>query len=454
MSLAKENIIQDKSSLSSKEKVSYGLGNLASNLLITTANAFVTYFYTEQVGLAAATAGSILFFSRIFDGLTDLGMGVIVDKTDSKLGKARPWLKWLAIPYGLALILLFITPNFGETGNVAYAFLTYIFAVGIIYTGISVPYNAMIGTMTNDSVDRGHLSTFRTAFGYSGAWLVNVITLPIVAFFGGGNRGWLLMAIVYAIISSILWYITFNNTKEHVTTKDDTTEKVKSVPIMKGLKTLFKNKYWLMIISVMFISFINSGIGGVNPYYAQYILGNALYVGAMGTAQFAPIILMMFVIGPMMKFVSKRNLIIVGGVVGIIGRLMILVNPESLTLVLTGVVIGSIGSAPMLAASFAMLGDTVDYGQWKSGVRTEGLAYSAATFSEKVGSAMGGIILGVLMGIAGYVGGQATQTPEALNAIVNVFVYVPVIANIIAIIVMFFYDLDKKHNRIVKELQN
>lgn len=452
METLQENVSAHK--LAKKEKLSYGFGNLSANLLITTANAFITYFYTEQVGIAAATVGTILFLARFLDGISDLGMGVIVDKTDTKVGKARPWLKWMAIPYGLAIVLLFSSPSLGETGNIIYAFITYVFAVGIIYTATTVPYNAMIGTMTMDPTERGHLSTIRTAFGYSGAWLVNVITLPLVAFYGGGSRGWTFMAITYAIVSILLWYINFTNTKERVMDPEALETNNIKVPMKLGLKTLFTNKYWLLIIGVMLISFVNAGISGVNPFYAEYILGNPLYVGAMGTAQFAPIILMMFVVGPLMNYISKRNLVIIGASITIASRLFIyFIDPYNLTVVLIGVVMGSIGTAPMLASSFAMLGDTVDYGELKAGVRTEGLAYSAATFGEKVGSGFGGMILGIILGAAGYIGGQATQTDAAMDAIVGVFILVPIIFDIIAIVLMYFYDLDEKHAGILKQLE-
>jgi len=441
--------------LNNKEKFSYGFGNLAANLLITTANVFITYFYTEQVGIAAATAGTILLFARVFDGISDLAMGVIVDKTNSKHGKARPWLKWMAIPFGISLILLFSVPNFGNTGNVIYSFLSYVIAIGIIYTAITVPYNAMIGTMTNNPVDRGHLSTIRAGFGFSGVVLVNVITLPLVSFYGGGRNGWLFMAITYAIIAVILWYLNFYNSSEYTLNDKDTKDIKKTknkVPLRERLKAVLKNKYWVMVIAALLISNINSGIGTVNPYYAEYILGDPTLVGAIGAAQFVPVILMMFIIGPIMKYISKRNLVIIGSIIGILGRLFVLINPSSLVIVLVGITIAGIGQAPMLAASYAMLGDTADYGELKTGLRTEGVSYSAATFGEKVGNGMGGLILGLILGAVGYVGGQATQTAVTLNGIISAFVFVPVIFNVILITVMYFYDLDKKHAEILKQL--
>ncbi|WP_017470399.1 MFS transporter [Amphibacillus jilinensis] len=434
-----------------REKFSYGFGNLAANLLITTANTFIVYFYTEIAGIAVATVGTMLLLARIFDGLTDLGMGIVVDKTTSKHGKARPWLLWMAIPYGLAIILLFSAPNFGPTGTIVYAFITYMLALSFIYTAATVPYNAMIGTLTNDQVERGQLSVSRTAFGFGGALLVNLVTLPVVSAYGGGQLGWFLMALTYGVFASILLILNFKNTKERVIlTKDD--EKLKKTPIKQGIKALVKNKYWLIVISVMLVTFINSGLSGVNVYYAEYILGNPNLVGAMGMAQFLPVIIMMLIMGPLMKRFTNKALCITGAITLIVASFIVLINPDSLTIVMIGLVLRGVGSAPMLAATFAMLGDTVDYGEWKTGVRSEGLTFSAATFGEKVGTGLGGMLLGVMMGIGGYVGGQAIQAEAALQSIKSVFIFVPIVAGIIAVLLLLFYKLDKEHEQIVKEL--
>ncbi|WP_400246099.1 MFS transporter [Niallia sp. JL1B1071] len=440
--------------LKGKEKFSYGLGNLAANLLITTANTFIIYFYTEIAGIAVATVGTMLMIARIFDGATDLGMGLLVDKTRSKYGKARPWLLWMAVPYGLAIIILFSAPELGDTGKIIYAFATYTLALSFIYTATNVPFNSMIGTLTQNQIERGQLSVFRTAFGFIGALAVSMLTLPIVEFFGDGKKGWTLMAITYGVLAIAIYLFVFKNTRERVFSElTDKDNKKDTIPIKEGVKTLFKNKYWLITISIMLISFINSGLNGVNVFYAQYILGDSNYVGAMGFASFLPIIGMMLFMGPLMKKFSKRDLTIAGTVVTILSSFIIMIDPTSFTIVMSGLIIRGIGGAPMLAASFAMLGDTVDYGEWKTGIRNEGITFSAGTFGEKVGTGIGGMLLGVLMGIGGYVGGQSTQTAEALSAIKAVFIYVPMFVGVIAIILLLFYKLDKEHPQIVADLQ-
>lgn len=435
--------------VSGKEKVSYGLGNLGANLLITTANTFIMFFYTEIGGIAAATVGTILLIARFIDGASDLVMGVVVDKTKSRHGKGRPWMKWLAIPYALAIILLFSAPNFGDTGSIIYAFVTYTFAVGIIYTAVSVPYNSMIGSISRDQKVRGQLSISRTIFGFAGALLINAVTIPLVDLFGGGKMGWQLLAVLYGVIAIVLYIICFRNTKERV--QDDVPETNESIPVKEGLKALFKNKYWLMVIGLMLISFTNSGISGVNVYYAQYILGDPALVGAIGVATFLPIIVTALILGPLMKF-GNKNLAIVGSILSMIGSLIIIIDAQSVAALFTGIIIRSIGMAPLTIVGFAMLGDTIEYGEWKHGVRTEGLTFSAATFGEKVGTGIGGMLVGAIMGVGGYIGGAAEQSQSALDAIQFVFIYIPIILVIITLVILWFYKLDKEYPQIIEEL--
>ncbi|SDY14817.1 glycoside/pentoside/hexuronide:cation symporter, GPH family [Evansella caseinilytica] len=452
--MGEQSQTESNQQLKMREKFTYGFGNLGANLLITTANTFIIYFYTEVVGIAVATVGTLLLVARIFDGITDVGMGIIVDKTKSKHGKSRPWLLWMAVPYGLAIIMLFSSPEFGDTGKVIYAFITYVFALSIVYTATTVPYNAMIGTLSQHQKDRGHLSIFRTAFGFTGALAVSMMTLPIVSFFGDGKKGWMITAVIYGVVASLLFILVFKSTKERVMPVASAIAGQKQkMPLTQSLKTLVKNKYWLIVIVVMLVTFINSGLSGVNVYYAQYILGNPNLVGAMGFAQFLPIIGMMLFMGPIMKRFSNRDVCIGGMIISILSSFVIMIDPANMTIVMIGLALRGIGGAPLLVAGYAMLADTVEYGEWKTGIRNEGMTFSAATFGEKVGTGIGGMLLGTLMGLGGYVGGQAVQSATALSSIKAVFIYVPIVAGVIAVILLTFYKLDKIYPQIIAELQ-
>lgn len=438
------------SKLGKKEIISYGLGNLSANLLITTANTFIVFFYTEIAGISAATVGTLLLIARFIDGATDLGMGVLVDKTRSKYGKARPWLLWMALPFLFAVILLFTSPDIGQNGKVIYALITYIFSIGIVYTMISVPYNSMLVTLTQDQSERGQLSISRAVFGLIGGMSIGIITLPLVNLLGGGQMGWTLMAVIYGMVGASFYVIGFKNTKERVGL--ETTEKKETTSFKQNIKALAKNKYWILTIFIIILTFIGSGLSGIGVYYAKFVLGNENFLSILTIMGVLPTILMMFFMNKLFEKFGKRNLAIIGGVVSIIGGFIVLINPESIAMVSIGSFIRGLGGAPLGVAAFVMLADSVEYGEWQTGVRVEGLALSAGTFGEKVGTGIGGMILGLIMSVGGYIGGQAQQTESALTSIKVTFIHVPIILGIISIILLYFYKLDKQYPEIVKEL--
>lgn len=436
--------------------IAYGGGNLAANLLVTTVSAFISYFYTDVAGISIGIAGIILLVCRLTDGISDLCMGAIVDKTNTKYGKARPWLLWLSGPYLLTSILLWYAPDFGKTGQIIYAVITYLLSIAIVYTAISVPYNTLCSLITKDGTQRTALSAFRTAFGFGGAMLVNMATLPIVNMFGGGKKGWLCLGICYGIAGSLLYLFTFLKCKEEDAEEiknESMTKPMKKTPVVENIRALFKNKYWIMVIIMVIISFTISGFSGVNVYYAQYIFGNENLVGMMSIAQYLPICAGIIVVTPLVKKYGKRNVSFAGSIISLAGCLVMALFSENWPVFFAGLLIKGCGSAPLAVASFAMLADTVEYGEWKFGVRSDGLAYSAEGFGEKVGSAVGGILVTSLMSIGGYVANQAVQTSGTIIAMKSVMSYIPIGTTIITLIILWNYDLDKKYPQIITELE-
>ncbi|WP_297665904.1 MFS transporter [uncultured Streptococcus sp.] len=441
------------------EKITFGFGNLAANLMITTANGFITYFYTDVVGLTMSIVGTILLFARLFDGVSDLAMGAVVDRTATANGKARPWIKRMIIPYALALILLFTSPSFlPDEMRPIYAFVTYVISLAGVYTMTMVPYNTLIGTTSSDSKVRGHLSTSRTIFGFGGALTVNASVLYIVRLLGDvtATSSWTKMAAVFALVSAVLLTILYKNSKERVleTSEAIRADQAQKVSTKDNINALFKNKYWIILILTMLITFISSGLGGINIYYAQYVLGDISKVALIGMLSFAPILVGSLFVPALMAKLSKKNVMIFGALISVVGSLIIALFPAQFTMVSVGLAIRGLGAAPMAVAGFAMLGDVSDYGEWKTGIRSDGLIFSAATFGEKVGSGLGGWILGIVMAVGGYVAGATVQSETALIAIKAVFAYIPLFLSVLAGALMFFYDLDKKLPEIIQDLEN
>jgi GPH family glycoside/pentoside/hexuronide:cation symporter len=348
-------------------------------------------------------------------------------------------------------ILLFTSPDFlGSTGKAIYAFVTYVIALAGVYTATMVPYNAMIGTTTSNPVDRGNLSTSRTLAGFVGAMGVTAVVLPVVNFFGGDKQAWTWMAAVFGVISTVLLLILFKNSKERVS---EATVAVEKVPLKTNIKALFQNKYWIIMILYMMIGFITSGLGGINIFYAQWILGDPAKVAVIGILSFMPIAVGAVFMPVLLSKFSKKMIVLVGSLVMLLGLAIIALFPENFTMIMIGLVIRGLGIAPGAVAGFAMLGDVADYGEWKTGIRSEGLIFSAGTFAEKVGSGVGGLILGVVLGLGGYVSQGATQSTEALFAIKAIFAYLPIAFTAICILLILFYDLDKKLPGIAEDLK-
>jgi len=434
--------------VSFKEKLGYGAGDFASNIVFTAASAFLTFFYTDIVGIGAAAVGTLLLVARVFDGFVDIGVGTLVDKTSSKHGKARPWLLWAAVPFGISGILLFTAPDLGPTGALIYAYVTYLL-LNVLYSAINVPYGVLNSLVTQDTYQRSLLNIFRMVGALVGAMAVTFFTMPLVNAFGGGKTGWALAFTVFGVLAALLFLITFASTKERV--KPSVVEK--DVPLGRSVKALFRNYFWGIMVVYMLIFYTNLTVGqAINVYYAQYILNDAGLVGTLGLIGLVPMLIALLVLAPLIKRIGKRNAAVLGTIVTIVGSLLVLIDPTSVPIVLTGTAIKNIGVAPLIATVFAMLADTVDYGEWKTGIRTAGLVYSAGSFGSKAGSGLGAALVGWLLAFGGYVGGQATISASAHSSILFMFIYLPIILGIVQLVLLSLYTLDKKYPQIMKDL--
>ncbi|KHF39365.1 MFS transporter [Halalkalibacter okhensis] len=449
-SAGKQSIPGEKIKLS--ERIGYGMGDLASNFIWQAMSIFIVYFYTDVIGIAAGIVGSIMLFSRIFDGVSDVLMGYAIDKTKSKHGKARPWLLWLSIPFAVSAVLLFTVPDVSTTWQVIYIAITYN-VVCLVYTGLNVPYGTLNSLITQDQYQRSVLNVFRMSIALIGVLIVSNLTLPLATLFGGGQFGWVLTFLIFGSIGSTLFYVCFRTTAERVKPANKEQQN-KAVPLKESLKTLSKNKYWgIATIFILMTYIFNALNSGAIIYYSQYILDNTLLVGLVTTAYTVFILLGMVFVAPITKRFGKRNAIIVGEIITIIGYLIMMIDLTNVVLILIGTIIRGIGKAPINGSMFALLGDTIEYGEWKTGIRNEGMVYSGGSMGIKVGSGLGAAMIGWVLALGGYVGGSAIQSDSALLSIQALFIYIPLALTILMIILLLFYNLDKKYPQIIKDLQ-
>lgn len=439
------------------ERLAYGFGDFGCNIIYTAMSAFLLFYYTDYAGVSAFAVGTIMMVSRLFDGVSDIIMGVIVDRTKSKYGKARPWILRMCIPFAISGVLLFSVPtSWAETPKLIYVFITYNLVSTVVYTAINVPYSALNALMTQNPYERSVLSIFRNLLATAGTLTINIFTLPLVEFFGNNALAWTKTFFIFGIVAIIAFLYTFWGTSERVKSvaQLQSTEN-NDVPVLVGIKALFKNKYWIMMTGMLALFFLMYAInGGSTVYYAKDILGDKNLVGTISGIFNIVQICGMFFIAMMIKKFGKRNIFALGLVLDIIGMLILNYSNGVMSLIIISSVIRGLGNACGGATMWAMVSDTIDYGEWKTGYRTEGLVNSACSFGWKIGNGIGSALLGLILEAGGYVGTAITQTETALFSIEICFIWIPIAIYVIGLVIMSFYHLDKEFPAIIRDLNN
>lgn len=439
------------------ERFSYGCGDFGCNIIYTAMSAFLMLYYTDYAGVNALAVGTIMMFSRIFDGVSDLIMGVIVDRTRSRYGKARPWLLRMCIPFAVSGVLLFSVPSsWAPTPKLVYVFITYNLVSTVIYTAINVPYSALNALMTQDPYERSVLSIFRNLLATAGTLTINLFTLPLVEYFGDNISAWTKTFCVFGVLAVAAFLINFFGTKERVKPAGaaENGGKQENVPFLTGIKALLNNKYWIMMTGMLALFFLMYSVnGGATVYYAKDILGDRNLVGTINGIFNIVQIVGMFFIAMLVKKYGKRNVFALGLVLDIIGMLILHFSGGVMAVIIISSIIRGIGNACGGATMWAMVSDTIDYGEWRTGVRTEGLVNSACSFGYKIGNGIGSALLGLILEMGGYVGEAAVQTASALSSIRICFVWIPIGVYFAGLLIMRFYHLDKEFAGIIEDLQ-
>lgn len=434
--------------VSFREKLAYGVGDGGCNFVWTTISSFLTLYYTDSVGISAAVVGTIMLLTRLLDGLTDLSMGVIIDRTQTRWGKARPWVLWSSVPMALGLILLFNVPeNLGTNGKTIYAFVTYIFIAAIAYTASNLSYNTLLSLITTEQNDRTTMSTIRFICTMIAILFISYTTLNFV-----GKFGWGKMSVIFGFIALVLLLITFLGTKERYVPIEDKSDR--KLGFVDSFKILFKNKYFIFAALLFIVNYAAIGAsGGIGVYYARDVLGDAGTFGTLTLAGMFPILLGLPLFPSLAKKFGKWKCLMFGYGLQILGLVIIIIMPANLTAVLIGLVIKGLGSVPHTAGLFALVADVVDYGEWKTNVRIDGLTYSATSFGMKVGTGVGTALVGWILAFGQYDASETVQKASTILAMKALYAYIPLILVIIGSIVLFFTNIDKIYPIIMKDLQ-
>ena len=431
-----------------------GLGQLPLNIM-TSLVGQLTYFYTEKVGLAAGMVATMLLVAKIVDAFSDLLMGKIMDEGHSPKGKCRPWFQRMAIPALVSIVLLFTVPaNAGSGLQTVYVLLTNILITAIVYTAVAIPYGALMTLRTKSSEERGKMGVFRAAFGYIAGVVIAILLIPITNALGGTQSAWIKVGVVFGLISMLSLMILYKVSKETAGDASEEQAAEEKVPFAEGLGILFHNQYWVIMLALQMLMNISYGLSASGgTYYCKYILGNDNMVALLGAVGLIPTFLGFALTGPMAGKLGMTKTCMVSCVLGIAACVVRVFTPYSLmSCIIAGAVV-TFANIPLMCLFGAMVNNCVEYNEWKFNKRIVGMTNSANSFGCKIGSGIGGSLIGWLLALGGYNAALEVQPVSVNTAIFAFSIYIPLVLFVLMFILLLKNDLEKRYPQIIADLQ-
>ncbi len=423
------------------EKLGYACGDIASNFYWRIFDVFLFIFYTDVFGLSAAAVGTMMLVTRLIDAFSDPLMGAIADRTKTRYGKFRPYLLWGIIPMVAAGVLTFTVPDVSDSNKLLWAYATYIFMM-LAYTFINVPYGALLGVITANSQQRTTLTSFRFIGAFSGGSFVAYMTPELVAYLGQGNEvlGWQYTMLCYGLLAAVLFFISFISTKERISPPAN-----QKTPVWQDLKDLSQNSPWKVLFVLALIIMMTISLrGSTGTFYFKYYVERPDLIGS-----FAMVYMIALAVGAastqlLTKFIDKRRLLmILMAIVAALSFAFYFVPKENITLMFALQIMIGFALGPKSPLVFSMYADTADFSQWRTGRRATAMIFSAAAFSQKLGGALAGAMIGWLLASLGYSANQV-QSDASQAGIVLLMTVIPAIFAAIAVPLIYLYSLDDK----------
>lgn len=425
--------------LSWRERISYGIADMGFNFYWANIATFLLFFYTDIFGISAASAASMMFAIKLVNAFTDPLIGALADRTTTRYGKFRPYLVWGALPLGAAAVLTYTTPDLDHDGKLAWAYGSYLLMM-VCYTAINIPYNALSGVMSADPQERSTINGLRFICAFGGSTLVTAATPALVQWLGAGDDklGWQLTMGAWAVAASLLFVLSFANTRERIAPPPGQRSNV-----LQDVRDLAGNGPWLVLFFLALIIMVTITLRTTTAaYYFKYYVGRPELM-----ASFVPTYMMAAAAGaaatPLMtRFIDKKMLMIVlMSLTAVLSAAFFAVPPDQVGLMFVlqaalGLVLG-----PKSPLAFSMYADTADYTEWRTGRRATAMTFAAATFSQKLGTALAVAVIGALFTALGYVP-NAAQSSGSQAGIVWLMSLIPAAFSLLAVAVMCCYRLD------------
>ena len=449
--------MEDKRYLKLGNKLAYGSGDMATNFFYGVVTSFMLIYLTDTIGLNAGVVGTLMAVSRVLDGITDVLFGSLIDRTKSRLGKARPWMLWTILPIAACEVLLFSMPSIGTTLQYVYFFVIFTIVNDFFFTANNVAYSTLSALMTPNKNERVQLGVFRFVFTTTATMVVSALTLRMVAGFGGGVKGWRMTALVYAGLFIIIQLICIFGTKEvtHQGEEENIGEGGKK-SLFGNLKAVFSNPYFIMqLLLGTFYNVLNNITVAVGAFYMIHKLGNPDLLGTFQLTQVFPLIIGLVITPLLVKRwgMYKVNLIsmIISSMACIPFAIAGMNGAVGIMLVFSA--IRWLGSAPQIANSNALIAEVADYSYNRDGLRVEGSIFSCSSMGTKIGQGLGTAAAGWLLAAAHYDGTLAVQTPQAISMISFIYAVIPMIITIVMTVILYFYKVEKANEELRRKAQ-
>ncbi|ANZ60253.1 hypothetical protein AYR62_00870 [Secundilactobacillus paracollinoides] len=436
-----------------RNKIGYAVGDMGNNFLFDMGQLYLLNYFTDQVGLPSAAAGTVFLVAKIWDAFADMAVGTWIDNRTNitKRGKFRPFLLWAAIPLALLLIANFSTPNFSVTGKLIWAYIAYML-FGTCYSISNVPFGSMIPTMTRNSQERSELASWRQAGSNMGLMIATIGFMPIVEALPNQKIGYSIAVVIFAIVGVLAQWYSYANIKENYSAPKK--EKVSKAELKKSFKALLRNKPLITLSFVNLFTFSAFNLKlTVQVYYCKYILKDMTAESWLGFFSIGMVFVSVLLAPILTKRFDKKYVYMMGCAIWAIADILGFFFASNTFLLVFFTSIAYLGDGFTSALNWALVSDCVEYGEWQSGIRTEGMVYSFFTYFRKLSQAIAGFLPGIVLAWVGYVPG-ATQTATALMGIRGLMFIYSAVLSIATIILMYWaYSLtEKKYSKIVTDL--
>ena len=452
--------MEQKKYLKWYNKIGYGSGDIAGNVVYAFLTFFIMIYLTDTIGLNPGIVGTLMAVAKIFDGISDVLFGSLIDKTKTKMGKARPWMLFPYLGCGVCLYAVFAIPtSWGKVAQYAFFFIFYVMLNAVFYTANNIAYSALTALVTKNEDERVQLGSLRFVFAFTTSTIIQAVTVGLVEHFGNTAQAWRIVALIYVVIGIISNTVSVLSLKE-LPEDESVAKKENAVPAEKyslrqAIALLIKNKFYLLILGVYLLTQLYSAFTGVGIYYMTYVLGDADLMGRFATALNVPMIIGLLLVPVLVaKLGGMYKLNYRGYALATIARVLVIVAAYlgNVSMMLVFTAIASLGMCPLQGDLNAVIASASDYTYLTTGKRIDGTMYSCTSLGVKIGGGMGTAISGWLLAAAGFIEGGVAVQPESVLSMLNVmYLWLPAIFCALVTFLLTKLNVEKANALLLKE---